>query len=342
MAAPVGEMTHEVVPRDGVGRAAVVWGGLFALLIVAFFVVVGVLNSTVYSAKGFVHSYVDALDRGDTTSALSLAGVQASGASGDELLTVPEKGALRRIRVAADDPLADGAHRVAIAFETLDHGVSTPHTTHFTVRPAGHVGGLFDQWEFAVAPTASLDVTPLHDPRFTANGSAVSARGADVATRYTVLAPAVMTLAHGTTYLTAAPVTAVVDQVGGVGSASVDVEARQSFVDKVRADVERYLRTDCLPQKVLLPSGCPFGEAVDDRLTSSPSWSMTRYPAVALRPTATAGVWQVVDAAGAAHLKVGAESLYDGHDYTIDEDVPFTVKYQVLIGSDNGLTITPM
>lgn len=342
MAAPVGEKTPELVRRDALVGGLALWGGLAALVIVLFFVAVAVLNSTVYSAKGFVHSYVDALDRGDTASALSLAGVQATGASGDELLTVPEKGAMTRIRVVSDDTLAGGAHRVAVAFDTSEGGVTTPHTTRFTVRASGHVGGLFDEWEFQVAPTASLDVTPLHDPRFTANGSDVTTQGADVATRYTVLAPAVMTLAHSTRYLTASPVTAVVDQVGGVGAASVDVEPRQSFVDKVRGDVEKYLRTDCLPQKVLLPSGCPFGEAVDDRLTSTPSWTMSKYPPVALRPTSTAGVWQVVSASGAAHLKVGAESLYDGHDYAIDEDVPFTVKYQVLIGSDNGLTITPM
>ncbi|WP_157887411.1 hypothetical protein [Frondihabitans sp. PAMC 28766] len=339
MAGSVGERTA-LSPTT---RAALIWGGLAALVIVLFIVAVVILNATVYSAKGFVHSYVDALNRGDTSSALALAGVQATGASGDELLTVPEKGELRRIQITAERESAGGVHRVTVSFDTSsDLGdTSTPHTTTFAVRPAGKIGGLFSQWQFQTAPTASIDVTPLHDPRFTANGSDVTTLGADVASRFTVLAPAVYSLAHDTMYLTATPETTVADTVGGVVPATVDVQPRASFVAKVRADVDKYLRTDCLPQRVLLPSGCPFGQEVDDRLTSTPTWSMTTYPPVSLDPTDTAGVWKVVTATGEAHLRVGAESLYDGHDYTINEDVPFTVGYQVLIGSNNGLTITP-
>ncbi len=349
MAAPAGETSAS---RGPVSRASLVWIGLGALVVVLFFVTVAVLNSTVYSAGGFVKSYVDALDRGDTASALSLAGVQATGASGDELLTVSERGALRSAHVTSDVTEGGGDHRVTLTFETAappgatttsapTPQTSTTHTIRFTVRQAGAFGGLFGRWEFSTPPTASIDVTPLHDPRFTADGSLVTTKGADIATRYTVLAPAVFTLSHSSTYLMAADTTVVVDAVGAVSSASVDVVPRASFVEKVRADVTKYLRADCLPQRVLLPSGCPFGEAVNDRLTSDPTWSMTTYPAVRLAPSSTAGVWEVVAARGVARLHVGAESLYDGHDYTIDRDVPFVVSYQVTIGSDNGLTITP-
>ena len=103
----------------------------------------------------------------------------------------------------------------------------------------------------------------------------------------------------------------------------------------------RSLKTTCLPQRVLLPAGCPFGEEVDDRLTSDPRWSMTTYPPVALRATATPGVWLVTRATGRAHLEVDTQSLYDGSDVPISRDVPFQVEYLVTIGSDNGLTITP-
>ncbi|RKR76063.1 hypothetical protein [Frondihabitans australicus] len=335
MAAVVGETTG----RSPVPRATLLWLGLGALVVVLFFVTIAVLNSTVYSASGFAKSYVDAINRGDTASALALAGVQPTGASGDELLTVSEKGAFRSVRVVGDVTERDGDHRVAVTYETTTG--AQEQTIRFTIRPSGTFGGLFGRWEFATPPTASIDVTPRNDPRFTADGVEVTTKGADLATRYTVLAPAAFTLSHSSTYLTARDTTVSADAVGQVVSAAVDVEPRASFTAKVRADVTKYLRTDCLPQKVLLPSGCPFGESVDDRLTGDPTWTMATYPAVSLQPTATAGVWDVVAATGVAHLNVGAESLYDGHDYTIDKNVPFRVSYQVTIGSDNGLTITP-
>lgn len=327
MAAPLGEKT----------RGALVWGGLLALVVVGFVVTIGILNATVYSAGGFVRGYVDALDRGDTTSALGLAGVQATGAEGDVLLTVPEKGLLDDVHQISDAAAADGTHRVEIGFTSDGVG----HTTRFAVRRTGTIAGLFGRWEFSSPPTASVDVTPEHDNRFWANGSEIVSKSADLATRYTVLAPAVFDLSHDSMYLTARTTRVVAATVGGVATGSVDVEPKAAFVDKVRADVDRYLRTTCLPQKVLLPSGCPFGEEINDRITSAPHWSMASYPAVRLTPTSTLDQWRVVTAPGRAHLLVKAESLYDGHDYTIDEDVPFTVGYLVSIGSNNGLTITP-
>ncbi|BDZ48340.1 hypothetical protein GCM10025867_05810 [Frondihabitans sucicola] len=325
MAAPVGNTT----------RAALIWGGLAAVVIGGFFVVVAILNATVYSAPGFVRGYLDALDQGDTGSALSLAGVTPG--ADDVLLTVSESGRISDAHVVSDHPTARGGRVVTVSFRA---GGAT-HRAPFAVEKDGVFGGLFTRWAFQTAPTASIEITPAHDPRFTANGVAIRSKSADLATRYTVLAPAVFELAHDTTYLTAAPATAVVAAPGAVVKATVTVAPKKSFVQKVTTDVTKYLRTTCLPQRVLLPSGCPFGEQIDDRLTSEPTWSMTSYPPVTMRPTATAGVWLVSEATGEAHLKVGAQSLYDGHPYTIDERVPFQVEYLVTIGSDNRLTITP-
>ncbi len=328
MAAPVGEKT----------RAAIVWGCLAAAVAIAFAIAVAVLNATVYSAGGFVRGYVDALDAGDTTSALAFAGIQPTDTPGDALLTVSEKGLLGDVGIVADTPTAGGSHVVTTSFRDP---AGRAHRTEFTVRPEGRFGGLFTRWTFATAPTASLDVTPLHDARFTANGVQIASENAGLATRYSVLAPAVVSLSHDSTYLTATPRTVVSASVGGVATASVTVAPRSTFTEKVRQDVSKYLRTSCVPQRVLLPAGCPFGQQVDDRLTSSPTWTMTTFPPVRLTATATSGVWRVAEATGRAHLRVGAQSLYDGHDYTIDEDVAFTVGYVVSIGTDNGLTIRP-
>lgn len=364
MATPVGEK-RRLAP---IPRATAIWGGLLVLVIVGFVIVVSVLNATVYSAGGFVRGYLDALNRGDTTGALALAGVTPTTASGDSMLAVPEKGRLLDIHQVADQKLPDGSHRITVGYRTADEppaGTSankseskttstatpnpkqnaaqaeTEHTTQFAIRRSGTIGGLFGRWEFQVAPTASLDVTSRHDAGFTANGTTITSPSVDLASRYAVLAPAVVDLSHSSTYLTAATVRAVVDKVGGVSSAAVDVEPRASFVDKVRTDVTNYLRTTCLPQKVLLPAGCPFGETIDDRLTSAPTWTMTSYPPVRLLPTGTTGTWTVAAATGHARLKVGAQSLYDGHAYAVDQDVPFVIGYQVVIGADGHLTLTP-
>jgi hypothetical protein len=371
VATPVGEK-RRLAP---IPRATAIWGGLLVLVIVGFVVVVSVLNATVYSAGGFVRGYLDALNRGDTTGALALAGVTPTTASGDSMLAVPEKGRLLDIHQVADQKLPDGSHRITVGYRTADEppagtttSTSTPasdpsatpgskqsrqqnvdqaghaeteHTTQFAIRRSGTIGGLFGRWEFQVAPTASLDITSRHDAGFTANGRTITSPSVDLASRYAVLAPAVVDLSHSSTYLTAATVRAVADKVGGVSSAAVDVEPRASFVHKVRTDVTNYLRTTCLPQKVLLPAGCPFGESIDDRLTSAPAWSMTSYPPVRLLPTGTTGTWSVAAATGHARLKVGAQSLYDGHAYSVDQDVPFVIAYQVVIGSDEHLTLTP-
>lgn len=322
-------------PVENTTRAALVWAGVAAVVIAGFFVTVAILNATVYSAPGFVRGYLDALDRGDTASALAFADVTPG--ADDVLLTVSEKGRIDDVRIASDLPAPRGGRVVAATF-TAD---GTERRVSFAVTRDGVFGGLFSRWTFQTPPTASLEITSSHDARFTANGADIRAKSADLAARYTVLAPAVFELSHDTTYLTATPVTSVAASPGTVSKATVVVVPKDGFVSKVRRDVTSYLRTTCLPQRVLLPSGCPFGQQVDDRLTGEPTWTMTAYPAVSLRPTATPGVWLVAEAAGKAHLKVGAQSLYDGHAYTIDEAVPFDVQYLVTIGSDNRLTITP-
>ncbi len=344
-----------LAPGGTTKRALLIWGGLLALVVVAFIATVVILNATVYSASGFVRGYLGALDRGDTNSALQLAGIQPG--AEDDLLAVSEEGRVRDFHTTRD-VVSGGVHRVTAEFrlgrdedgqdgkdgndsKDSKNSQSEIRRATFAVERDGTIGGLFSGWKFTTAPTASVEVTPLHDPRFEANGVDIRAASADLATRYTVLAPAVFELTHDSTYLTAKTATVVAASPGTVARATVSVVPKASFLSKVKVDVTKYLKTTCLPQRVLLPAGCPFGEEVDDRLTSDPRWSMTTYPPVALRATATPGVWLVTRATGRAHLEVDTQSLYDGSDVPISRDVPFQVEYLVTIGSDNGLTITP-
>jgi len=60
---------RRVTENRTVRRLTISWMIGFALLVGAFFGAVAILNSTVYSAHGFVSSYLDALNRHDATTA---------------------------------------------------------------------------------------------------------------------------------------------------------------------------------------------------------------------------------------------------------------------------------
>ena len=70
-----------------------------AIIVAVFGGTVLVLNATLYSAGGFVRSYLDSLARHDVDGALELAGTVASGDASDELLVAGAIGELSGIRV---------------------------------------------------------------------------------------------------------------------------------------------------------------------------------------------------------------------------------------------------
>jgi len=316
-------------------RVVLFWGAAALLVVVAFVVTVVTLNATLYSASGFARSYVAAVDRGDVQSALAYAGVEPSDADGDALLAVPSRGGLDDVRAVDDVPLDDGTHAVTLGY-TVD---GEPAQSQFVVQQTANRFGLFRAWRFAQAPVASLDVTPQHDPRFRVDGRTVTAAQADVATRYVVLAPATFEIDHESTWLTAERQRVAVPSVGGTVAASVATEAKDSFVETVQGDLDRFLDEECLPQRVLLPAGCPFGRQVDDRLLDEPVWTMPVHPVVEIVPAPTPGQWQVPAVPGTAHLEVPAQRLFDGTLYTVDDDVPYTVSYLITIGTDDALAI---
>jgi len=311
-----------------------IWGGAALFVLIGFAVTVVALNATVYSAGGFARGYLDAVDRGDTASALTLAGIEPTDELEDSLLTVPSLGGLADVREESELQLADGTRTVTMTY-TLD---GTPGRSQFVVQRAGTRFGVFQAWSFAQAPTATLDVTPQNDPRFTVDGRQVTTESGDVATRFEVLAPSRFTLSHESAYLEAPPVTVAVISAGGTSSASVATVARASFSQTLQEQLDAMLDTDCVTQAVLLPAGCPFGRQVDDRVTGDPAWSIVAYPALSVQPGTVSGQWLVTEAAGTAHLVVDAQALFDGRRYTIDEDVPFTVSYTMTIDTSDLLT----
>jgi hypothetical protein len=317
-----------------VRRALLSWTIGFALLILAFFGTVLLLNSTLYSANGFVRSYLDALNRHDATTARELPGVRAPSGEATDLLTDASLGTIRNIHLVSDTDGASGIDLVVMGY-TL--GTRTESTT-FEVRDTPSYLGLFDRWEFASSPLATVSVLPANDPRFDVNGTAVRASGKPAtAVPYVVFTPGFYVFSAKSLYLTASRVDVPVTEPGGVTPVKVEAEPNKLFVQEVSKQLDAYYRK-CATQKVLFPTDCPFGETIANRAISTPVWSISKDPPVTIIPNL--GSWLLPNETGQAHLIVKVQSLYNGSISTFDQDVPFNVAYKVTIGAHDHLTIT--
>jgi hypothetical protein len=305
------------------------WAALFALLGVSFALVVVSLNATLFSPGGLVRSYLDALARHDVPSALELAGVSPT--ERDVLLDERALGFLTDIRQRSDEPLPDGRRLVEFDYRT---GAGAGRSA-FVVESAGSRFGVFRAWRFAEPPLTELEITALHDPRFDVNGlEVVGAAGEPRA--YRVLTPGAYTVGHSSKYLEADPVEVTADSPGGRIEARVEVAANARFVHEVQEELDKYL-DKCATQRVLLPTGCPFGKRVENRIESEPRWKITEYPAVTLRPGEDAGTWLMPPTDAAARLRVDIRSLFDGSLTRFDENVPFTMSYLISFQAGGGL-----
>ena len=309
---------------------------LSGLLVAAFVGTVTTLNLTLYSASGFVHSYLDTLARHDVEGVLAIPGVTLGNGASTELTADAALGDLGGIHLLSDSDNGDGTHSVRFGYSFG----GTDGATTFRVEHTGSRFGLFSAWRFTVSPVSTLTVTPLNDSAFEANGvDLVSNSGPSVANEYRVFTPAFVELSHSSTYLTAPKTSVLVDQVGEVSTATVTIAANKSFTAEVQKELHTYL-ADCVTQKVLLPTGCPMGKQIVDRIQNDPTWSMVNYPTVTIVPGGVAGTWQVPETPAIAHLSVEVKSIFDGSLSHFNQDVPFTVHYLITFQADGDPLIT--
>jgi hypothetical protein len=323
---------HGPVP---IRQWALRWGGVVALILLAFAGTVVALNATLYSAEGFVRSYLSALARHDVDGALQAPGVTLAGSASRELLTPDALVELTGIEHVTSITGADGTRVVEFAFE-LD---GTPGSTSFTVESASARFWFFDSWAFLSSPTGILEVVPQNDSGFDANGVTLDAtNGAAAASAYHVLTPGVFALGHDSELLTADAERLIVLDAGVTTKATVSARANEEFVDLVQEQLDELL-DDCATQTVLQPTGCPFGERIANRVEGEPEWTIASYPVVTIVPGDTPGTWRVPETPGTAHLVVGVQSLFDGTRSTFDEDVPFTIGYLITFPGDGRVVI---
>lgn len=312
------------------------WIIALGIVVLAFAGTVLTLNLTLYSASGFVSSYLNALARHDVAGALATPGVTLPGSGSRELLRADALGGLDDIRLVSDTDSGGGVHRLVYSYRSAGQS----GTTSFTVEHTGPRLGLFSGWRFTRRPVSVLRVTPLHGDSFTANGLTLTAKGGiGSSTDYLVLAPSRFALAFRSPYFVAPTTSVLVQRVGGTVPAAVDIQASPAFVREVQKQLDAYLAA-CVTQKVLLPTGCPMGQQITDRIQDAPTWSMVANPRVTIRPGDAPGEWLMPPTEGTAHLKVTVKSIFDGTVSTFDQDVPFSVSYVITFQSDGTLRIT--
>lgn len=320
-------------------RLIIVWSVVGAVTLGAFGITVLALNSTVFSSSGFVLSYLDALGRRDAVGALEIAGTvhldeddedasrQLLGASA---ISIPQN-----VTVLTDVETETGSHRITVGFE-ID---GDPTQSTYEVERTGSILGVFSQWSFVTAPVSIMHVTVLGDSRFTANGIKLVSPTPNEPAPYLVFTPSRFELDHVSTFLEASEVTVTANEPGASIPTAVDIKANTTFVEAVQVEVNRAL-DECATQQVLQPTGCPFGQAIRNRIVTTPAWSIAAYPAVTIEQ-GTNLQWKMPSTEGAAHLVVDVRSIFDGSVSTFDEDVPFQVGFTITILSDTEIVISP-
>jgi hypothetical protein len=318
-------------------RLSIIWAVAFGLLAIAFAATVITLNTTVFSASGFVSAYLHSLQRHDVSAIVAMAGVEADAEASDALVRRDALGTLSEIELVDDEDRGAGEHQVTFSYR-ID---GEPARTTFAVQHTGPRLAFFSGWEFTESPLTVIEVVPRNTVEFEVNGTPVVAQsGVGVANRYQVLVPGAYTFSHDSLYLEAEETTLPVTAMNSVEQFTLEAQASQEFEDAVEDELAAYLDR-CAQEQVLQPTGCPFGTTIANRIASTPSWSITDYPVVDIVPGNEPGTWIVAPTPGVASLSVDVMSLFDGSVSQFVESTSFVVTYLVTFTADGGLTLTP-
>lgn len=317
-------------------RELITWGVVGAIVVGAFAGTVAILNSTLYSASGFAQSYLDALARHDADGALDLAGASLVTQDVSRELLVPDAmGELTDVELVSDTEDESGVH--SVVFTYLIGG--QPAQSTFEVQRQGTLLGLFPTWSFTTSPLGVVSITVLHADTFTGNGVPLVTPNQNDPAPYLVFTPGMYEFGHESTYLSAQPIQVEATEPGASVPAALKVEANEKFIRAAQKAVNASL-DQCATQEVLLPTGCPFGQVITNRVVSTPAWSIATYPPVTIEGSDTPNEWFMPPTPAAAHLVVDVRSLFDGTVTTFDEDVPFVVSYVITFVSDDEIALT--
>jgi hypothetical protein len=178
-----------------------------------------------------------------------------------------------------------------------------------------------------------------HDDRFSVNAlQASTGLDEEGVVDYALFVPGSYEFGHESSFLAADPQTLVIDSPAVGTELTIDVEANEQFIDEVQSAVDASLDA-CAAQPVLFPTGCPFGYPVENRVVSTPTWSIVAYPVIQITAGDEFDTWLVPATVATAHLVVDVQSLFDGSVSTLDDDVDFEVDYLITFTTPTTITI---
>ena len=332
-------------------KATIIWAIVGTMLIAAAFAAIGALNRDVYGAGAFVGNYLGKLQAKDAVGALAIPGVsleksELKGAglpegSSNALLRSAVLPELTEVTQVEDADEGNGVHAVTYSYES---GGTFGEST-FLVKNTGARFPLIPTWSFEESPLAVVNLSVEHSTAFSTNGFDLDTRA--VSTEQTqsfdnivnvqVFTPGTYVFESTSELLESEKESVLVDQPTRVHEAVVTAVPTEEFVAAAQKTVNAKLDA-CAEEKVLQPTGCPFGIVIDDRISGDPAWSMDEYPEVAIE--AGTESWVIPSASGTAHLNVDVQSLFDGSITTYDDDVPFSVVGSVYVMSDGSVEAT--
>lgn len=324
-------------------------GVVGVLLAGALFAAGAVAYDRLYSPAAFVTRYLDLLAQGRAADALLVPGVRADSATlvGSGLPTDASEALLRRDALAPLDGIrivdtveTDGVATVTVAYDAGPYEA----TTSFAVERAGSIG-VAPSWRFARSPLAVIELSVRGAMQFRVNGFEIDKRqispdGVDVdpldPVSLLVFSPGLYSIDVDTPLSASAGIAVLSDTPNAEIPVTLQTEATDQFVDVVQDKVDAFLE-ECATQRVLQPTGCPFGFTVRNRIVDAPVWSMVDPPVVTIEPDGAD--WRIRRTQAVAHISVDIQSIFDGSIRHVDEDVPFFIDGSITVLPDGTASI---
>lgn len=300
-------------------------------------VVVGVLsvilvNRSLFSPEGVVRSYFAALEIGDASSARAIPGVVSPDLDSDQLVLLqtatyipPSQVAVSVARVVGDEATVDASFVVG----------GTKERATFTLVAEPPLLGIFEQWRFAAPPLGQLQVTVAHDTGFQVGElGEVDIRSYPGGSAEAFSASATFPVFVGVGYdvyrksalLTAAHQKVTIADTG-LHEVALDVSTTPRFLAQVQTAVDEAL-AKCAAQTVLMPTGCPFGYATENRWVGDATWTIATSPRLTIVPGEES--W-LATGNGIAHISGTVQSLFDGSSSPVEADQEFILSVPLWI-----------
>ena len=317
-------------------RARLAWGGGAAALLAAGAIGIGAALAMTAGPEHHVERYLDALARDDLVTAARLAGLAE-----DAPLPLGDEGSASIRRIIATAPRSDG--RVAVTAEYGDQRDGA--RTTFLLEPAPPTAGVIPAWRFVDPPVTALVVGVDQHDALVVGPVAVTAPGPGEVARVAVLVPARVTVRLAEPLLLAEPVTVratgLPDAPGSEASPVVLRAVPSMLLEREVGRLLDELLAGCAAQPVLKPAACPFGVAIENRVTEPPVWRIDERAEVVLEPGAAVGEWRL-RADGIATVALSVQRLFDGRVFEREESVAFTAAGTVrLSGGQPELQVDP-